>query len=213
MAISKTRGAFSAWAAVAMGGVGEGAIIDTSLHYLTRLHIQAFLDTAAATAHTGTQVIVQAFTGVDPAGLPAAVDEYWADHLWWTILVGTCNPEPQLHLTDPAPATTVLFPVTSTTGYAVADVAMPWIALQDPTLANSELLQLTAITGSTNITVLDGTVRTHAKTTSIFGNIAYSQTIPVVTKDVMGLRVLMNNNYDSNGAIMNWRFAWTANKK
>jgi len=210
MAISKTRGAWSTWAAVPMGGVGEGAIIDTSLHYLTRLHIQAFLDTAAATAHTGTEVKIQLYTGADPT---AVVDEYWADHLAWDILVGTCNPEPQLHLTNPAPATTVLFPVTSTTGYVVADVAMPWIVLQDPTLGNSELLQLTAITANTNLTVLDGTVRTHAKTTSIFGNIAYSQTIPIVTKDLMGIRVLMNNNKDSNGAIMNWRFAWTANKK
>jgi hypothetical protein len=95
----------------------------------------------------------------------------------------------------------------------VADVAMPWIALQDPTLANSELLLLSAITANTNLTVVDGTVRTHAKTTSIFGSIAYSQTIPIVTKDIMGLRVLMNNNFDSNGAIMNYRFAWTANLK
>ena len=213
MAISKARGAWSAWTAVALNAVSEGAIIDTSLHYLTRLHIQAFLDTAAATAHTGTQVIVQAFTGVDPAGLPAAIDEYWADHLTWDILVGTCNPEPQLHLTDPAPAGTVLFPVTSTTGYVVADVAMPWIALQDPTLANSELLQLTTVVGSTSLTVLDGTIRTHAKTTSIFGSIAYSQTIPIVTKDIMGIRVVINNNKDSNGAVMNWRFAWTANLK
>jgi len=210
MAISKTRGAWSAWAAVAMGGVGEGAIINTSLHYLTRLHIQAFLDTAAATAHTGTGVRIQLYTGADPASV---VDEYWADHLLWDILVGTCNPEPQLHLTDPAPATTVLFPVASTTGYVVADVAMPWIALQDATLANSELLQLTTVTATPDLTFLDGTTRTHAKTTSIFGNIAYSQTIPIVTKDVMGIRVLMNNNKDSNGAIMNWRFAWTANLK
>jgi hypothetical protein len=213
MAISKTRGAWSTWAAVALNAVGEGAIIDTSLHYLTRLHIEAFLDTAAATAHTGTQVIVQAFTGVDPAGLPAAVDEYWANLLWWTILVGTCNPEPQLHLTDPAPVATTLFPVTSTNGYVVADVAMPWIALQDATLANSELLLLKAITANQDLTVVDGTVRTHAKTTAIFGNIAYNQTIPIVTKDIMGLRILMNNNFDSNGAIMNWRFAWTANLK
>jgi hypothetical protein len=95
----------------------------------------------------------------------------------------------------------------------VADVAMPWIALQDPTLTASELLQLTTVVGSTSLTFLDGTVRTHAKTTSIFGNIAYSASIPVVTKTIMGLRILMNNKFDSNGAIMNWRFAWTANLK
>jgi hypothetical protein len=204
MAINKTRGAFSAWTAVALNTVSKGAEIDTSLHYLTRLHIQAFLDTAAATAHTGTQVIIQvssALTG----------DENWADHLTWDILVGTCNPEPQLHLTNPAPIGTVLFPVTSTTGYVVADVVSPWIALQDPTLANSELLQLATVVAATSLTVLDGTTRTHAKTTSIFGNIAYSQMIPVVTKDFTRMRVIMNNNKDSNGAICNWRFAWTAN--
>ncbi len=210
MATSKTRGAFSAWAAVALNTVGEGAIINTSTHYTTELHVQAFLDTAAATAHTGTQLIIQKYTGPNPL---AVVDEYWADHLWWDILVGTCNPEPQLHLTDPAPIGTVLFPVASTTNYVVADVPTTWIALQDPTLTNSELLLLTAITANTNITVLDGTTRTHAKTTSIFGNIAYSQIISIVTKNVMGIRVLMNNNKDSNGAIMNWRFAWTANLK
>jgi hypothetical protein len=206
MAISKTRGAWSAWSAVALNAVSEGAEIDTSLHYLTRLHIQAFLDTAAATAHTGTEVKVQlnsALTG----------DEGWADHLIWTILVGTCNPEPQLHLTDPAPVGTVLFPVTSTTGYVVADVAMPWIVLQDATLANSELLQLTTVVGSTSLTVLDGTTRTHAKTTAIFGNIAYSQMIPVVTKDFTRMRIVMNNSFDSNGAIMNFRYCWTANLK
>ena len=206
MAISKTRGAFSAWTAVAMAAVSEGAEIDVSLHYLTRIHIQAFLDTGAATAHTGTGIRIQvnsALTG----------DENWADLLAWDILVGTCNPEPQLHLTDPAPIGTTLFPVASTTGYVVADVAMPWIALQDPTLANSELLQLTAITTNTNLTVLDGTTRTHAKTTSIFGNIAYSQVIPIVTKDITRLRVVINNDKDSNGAIINYRFAWTANLK
>lgn len=206
----KTSGTWSAWTAVAMGAVGEGAIINTSTHYLTRLHIQAFLDTGAATAHTGTGVRIQLYTGSNPASVS---DEYWADHLAWDILVGTCNPEPQLHLTDPAPIGTVLFPVTSTTGYVVADVAMPWIALQNATLANSELLQLRAITANQDLTVLDGTTRTHAKTTSIFGNIAYSQTIPIVTKDIMGLRILMNNNKDSNGAVINWRFCSTANLK
>ncbi len=210
MAISKTRGTFSTWAAVAMAAVSEGAIINTLTYYLTRLHIQAFLDTVTATAHTGTEVRIQLYTGADPT---AVDDEYWADHLAYDILVGTCNPEPQLHLTDPAPIGTVLFPVTSTTGYVVADVAMPWIVLQDPALANSELLQLTAISANTSLTFLDGTKRTHAKTTSIFGNIAYSQTIPIVSKDITGIRILMNNNKDSNGAIMNWRFAWTANLK
>jgi hypothetical protein len=211
MAISKTQGAFSAWTAVAMGAVSEGAIINTLTHYDTSLHIQAFLDTGAATAHTGTGVRIQLYTGPDPT---AVVDEYWGDYLSWDILVGTCNPEPQLHLTDPAPIGTVLFPVTSTTGYVVADVAMPWIALQDPTLANSELLQLTTVSANTSLTFLDGTTRTHAKTTSIFGNIAYSYVTPLIkTKTITGLRIIMNNNKDSNGAIMNWRFAWTANLK
>ncbi len=204
MAISKTQGAFSAWAAVAMGAVGEGAEIDVSLHRSTRVHLQGFLDTGAATAHTGTQFIIQgssALTG----------DENWADLIWWTELIGTCNPEPST--ANPAAIGTTVFTVASTTGYVVADVAMPWIALQDLTLANSELLLLKSIVTNTSLTMLDGSTRQHANT-AIFGNIAFSKmSAPLDTRDLTRLRVIANNDWDSNGAVINYRFAWTANLK
>lgn len=208
MALSKTRGAWSAWAAVAQNGVGEGAIIDVSLHRATRLFIQGFLDTGSAVAHTGTQIIVQPYAGADPT---AVVDENWGDHLWWTELVGTCNPEPST--LDPAVVGTTIFTVASTTSYVVANVAMPWIALQDITLANSELLLLKSIVTNTSLTTQDGSTRQHANT-AIFGNIAFSRATPwIKSDDIMGMRILVNNNYDSDGAIVNWRFAWTANLK
>lgn len=206
MAISKTQGAFSAWSAVAMGAVGEGAEIDVSLHRSTRIHLQGFLDTGAATAHTGTQFIIQGSSAL-------AGDENWADIIWWSELVGTCNPEPST--LNPAVIGTTVFTVASTTGYVVADVAMPWIALQDasPNLATSELLLLKSIVTNTSLTVLDGSTRQHANT-AIFGNIAFSKmSAPLDTRDLTRLRVIANNDFDSNGAIVNFRYCWTANLK
>ncbi len=204
MALSKTQGAFSAWAAVAMGAVGEGAEIDVSLHRTTWIHLQAFLDTGAAIAHTGTQFIIQGSSAL-------TVDENWADLIWWTELNGTCNPE--LSTLNPAPINTTVFTVASTTGYVVADVAMPWIALQDLTLANSELLLLKSIVTNTSLTVLDGSTRQHTNT-AIFGNVAVSKmSAPLDTRGLTRLRMIANNDWDSNGAIINWRFAWVANLK
>jgi hypothetical protein len=203
MALTKTRGVTTNWTAVALNAVGESGEIDCSTHYKTKLHIQGFLDTGAATAHTGTEFIVQTSS-------LATTDEDWGDYTRFVELVGTCNPEPQTVTEDPAPVGTTTFTVASTTDYVVADVPLRWIAIDDPTLTNSELAQLVAISANASITILDGTTHTHAHDTTILGNIAFSRFIEIESLDLSRIRLLVNNNYDSNGAIINYKLSYTA---
>ena len=199
------------WVQVLQGGVGS-CIIDVSLYNKITLCLQGFIDTTDATAHTGTEFIVGMST--KPVPLLGLADEDWHDMIVpFVRLIGTMNPEPQLHLTDPAPVGTTLFPVTSTTGYVVADVTLPWIVIQDPTLANSELAKLVAIAGTPSMTIKDGTTNTHAKTTTLFGNIAFSESLPFEVTDIKRMRVLVNNNFDSNGAKIYYRVSIVANSK
>jgi hypothetical protein len=197
------------WVIVAQGGVGS-CIIDVSTYNKITLCLQGFIDTTDTTAHIGTEFII----GMSTLPINEVSDEDWHDMIApFVRLIGTMNPEPQLHLTDPAPVDTVLFPVTSTTGYVVADVTLPWIVIHDPTPENSELARLVAITANTNLTIKDGTTNTHAKTTTLFGNIAFSESLPFEVTDIKRMRVLVNNNYDSNGAKVYFRVTIVANSK
>ncbi|MDD2680386.1 MAG: hypothetical protein PHO03_06280 [Candidatus Omnitrophica bacterium] len=210
MALTKTRGLVQDWTQVLQGGV-NAVNLDVTLHYKTTLNIQGFIDTTDTTAHTGTEFLIRQaglLSGANP------INEDWHDIMRTIELVGTMNPEAQVVVADPAPVGTTVWLVGSTTGYAVADVPLPWIALQDPTLvANSEIFALSAISANTSITTLTGSVNTHAKTTSLFGNIAFSSSYPFDTTDQTWLRIVANNNFDSNGAKIYYRVTYNANLK
>ncbi len=193
------------WTLVAQGAF-DSVEIDTSTHYTTTVHIQAFIDTTDTTAHTGTEfIIMKAATPItDPV-----MDEDWSEHVRAEDLVGTMNPEPNITVADPAPKGTTTLLVASTTGYVAADVPLPWIAIQDPTLANSELALLTSIVANTSLTILKGTSLAHPKTTTIIGNVACSRRFEIDTLDINRLLVIANNRRDSNGAKIYWKVSTT----
>jgi hypothetical protein len=198
------------WVQVLQGGV-SAFNIDVSTYNKVSICLQGFIDTTDTTAHAGTEFLIGMSTKPTPA---SADDEDWHDAVpSFVRLIGTMNPEPQLHLTDPAPTTTTVFPVTSTTGYVVADVTLPWAVLHDPTPTNSELVRLNAISANTSITILNGSMLAHAKTTTLFGNIAFSEVLEKEVVDWKRMRVIVNNNFDSNGAKIYVRITIVANSK
>ena len=193
MALTKAAETITDWTAVAQNTVGESGTIDISGHYETSLFIQAFLD--SATAHTGTEFLVQISN-------QASGDEDWADLCRFVELIGTANAEPLTN--NPAAAGTTVFTCVSTTGYAVADVPLPWIAIEDATLINSELCLLVAISANTSVTVQDGSKNEHAQNTGMW-NIGFAKTISLGLGTGLRARLVVGNTYDSNGSSLNFK--------
>lgn len=213
MALTKvSRIEIMPWTAVLQGAKSESAVINCATYYKTTLWICGFIDTTDTTAHTGTEFIVE--SNPNPVPPSGSDDEYWSkEGVPFVELIGTMNPEANVLVTDPAPAGTTTFTVASTTGYVVNDVTMPYIAIQDPTLANSELAYLSSIVTNTSITILNGTTRAHAKTTTLFGNVAFKKKLTFETTDISRMRLVVNNSYDSNGAKINYKLSITGCSK
>jgi len=192
MALTKSVASVTDWTAVAQAAVGESAEVDISGCYESALSIQAFLDTG--TAHVGTEFIVQVSS-------TTSGDEDWQDYTRFVELVGTANQEPLTN--DPAAAGTTVLTCADTTGYTVADVAAPWRAIKDSTLANSELILQVAVSANTSITIQDGTTNAHVKNTNMY-SIACTKEIwiPISYNRV---RVIVNNDYDSDGSTLNYK--------
>ncbi len=192
MALTKATTSITDWTAVAQAAVGESATYDLSAVYDAVLNIQAFLDTT--TAHTGTEFIIQ--ISANDSG-----DEDWQDLCRFVGIIATNNTEPVTN--NPLAAGSTTITCASTTGYAVADVPGPLIAIKDATLINSEICQLVSIVANTSVTVLDGTTNEHANT-AILQNTALSENISL-PMSANRVRVLVNNDYDSNGSTMNYK--------
>jgi len=187
MPIYKSFKQLKDWTTIAQGGVLCTDVIDVSALHGSYLEIQAFLDTE--TAHTGTEVIIQGSSNKEG-------NEDWHDFLRDTILVGTANLEAITN--NPLAVGVKVITCASTTGYTVADLPMPYRAIKDG--VNSELVLQTAVTANTNITVLDGVTNSHVATTPM-SNIACS--FPVfIPKEYMRVRVIFDNNFDSNGSTL-----------
>ena len=188
MALTKASETITDWTAVAQNTVIESGIIDISGHYDTSLHIQAFLDTT--TAHTGTRLIVQ-------VSQKSSGDEDWEDFTEFVVLVGTAAPD----LIEDAPLV-----ATSTaralTGHALTVLGI-WLAIEDGTLANSELIFQIAQT-TNEINILDGTTNAHAVSTAIF-NVAISRAISVGFGVGLRARLLVDNTYDPDGSTLNYK--------
>lgn len=123
------------WTAVAQNTVAESGTITCSGNYVTTLHIQAFLD--STTAHTGTEFIIQ-FSSKDSG------DEDWHDLTRWIGLVGTANSEAITN--NPLSASSTTITCADTGGNYETPPLAHWIAIEDGTLANSELVLQTGYT-------------------------------------------------------------------
>ena len=193
MAITKAVEAMTDWTAVAQNTASESATLDCSGHYATSIHIQAFLD--STTAHTGTRFLVQ--TSSNTSG-----DEDWEDYHEFVGLIGTANSE---NITNnPLSAGSTTITVADTGGeYESQDPTVKWIAIEDGTLANSELVLEVAFVSNTSITILDGTTNEHAQTTPMY-DIALSTSV-IVDSSVYRARVICDNTFDNNGSTCNYK--------
>jgi hypothetical protein len=186
------------WNACAQNTVEESTVLDTSDHYATEICVQAFLDTT--TAHTGTEFIVQVSSNTTG-------DEDWHDYNKFVALIDTANSENSTGNPLAAGSTTVT--VADTGGnYEDGPIGSTWIAFENATLANSELVLLTGYTTDTNFTCLDGTANEHVQNTVLY-DVAISRTV-IIGFPVNRVRVVINNAYDDNGSTLNYRVRATS---
>ena len=185
--VTKAVESITDWTAVAQNTIVESATLDCALHEKTLLHIQAFLDTT--TAHTGTRFIVQVSSNTSG-------DEDWQDYTEFVGLIGTAATD--LIEDNPLPAGSTSIALT---GHALT-VRGKWLAIEDGTLVNSELIF--EVSSSANaVVILDGTTNAHAANVAIF-NVALTQVV-LIDASVNRVRVLIDNTYDSDGSTCNVR--------
>lgn len=190
--ITKAVSSITDWTAVAQNAVGESGAIDVSSKLEAQVHIQAFLD--STTAHTGTEFIIQVSSN-------SSGDEDWQDFTRFTGLVGTANSEAITN--NPLAAASTTITVASTAGLYGTAPMCHWIAIEDGTLVNSELIFQTGFTADTSITCLDGTTNGHVQNTLMY-DIANVWTINLPI-GAYRARVVVNNTYDADGSTLNYK--------
>jgi len=190
-----TSSVITDWTAVAEGATGESAVIDISGNYMTAVHIQAFTD--MNDAHEGT--VFEIHVSGSSSG-----DEDWSHYqtlgLW---LVGTNDAEPIDD--DPLVATSTTITISNTGGLYETEPMGKWIAIEDSTLVNSELVWITGFTTDTNFTIQDGTTNEHAKSTLVWDH-AISETVIIPFGVGYRARVIVNNGYDIDGTASSLNF-------
>lgn len=194
-----TSSVITDWTAVAEDATGESAVIDISVNYMTAIHIQAFTD--MNDAHEGTEFIIQV------SGMSSG-DEDWSDFTKFIALVGDGDSEPIDD--DPLGTATNTITVSDTGGLYETEPMGKWIAIEDGTLVNSELVWLTDFTSDTNLTIQDHTTNEHAVSTLLW-DIAMSRTIIIPFGVGYRARVICNNGYDGDGTAssLNWKVGKT----
>jgi len=185
--LTKSVASITDWTAVAQNTVAESATYDVSGCYESHLCIQAFLDTT--TAHTGTEFIVQISSNTTG-------DEDWQDFTKFTGLVGTAVKD-DIEDNPLAQGATSITLTTHT--YTVLG---KWLAIEDATLVNSELIY--EVSQSANaVVILDGTTNEHANTADTY-NVAETYTI-LIPISANRVRLLVNNTTDSDGSTLNYK--------
>ena len=188
MAKDTTPKSIQDWTAVAQNAVAVSAVEDVSPNYGSMLYIQAFLDTT--TAHTGTKFVVQA-SNADSG------DEDWYDFgAEFVELVGTAATD--LIEDNPLAASSTQIALT---GHALT-VLGKWLAIEDGTLINSELVLEKSQTAN-EVVILDGTTNAHALNTAIF-NVAMTKSI-FIPPEVARVRVVVVNSYSAAGSSVNYK--------
>lgn len=193
-ALTITPGGVNDWTAVAQNTVGESETITCSSNYRTGLYLQAFLDTETAHAN-GTDFVIQVSS-------TAATNEDWHDWLRFNALRGTANSE-QLTANPVALGATTSTVVDTEAGAYETVPLGKWLAIEDGTLINSELVFQTAFVRDTSISWLDGTTTEHAQNTLIF-DIAFSK-MYVLPLGTVRARVVVDNTVVAAGSTLNYK--------
>lgn len=198
-ALTITSSVIDDWAAVAAQATDESTVIDISSNYVTAVHIQAFLD--STTAHEGTEFRVQVSGN-------SSGDEDWTDYSVFRALVGTANSEAQTE--NPLAVGQTVINCSDTGGLYETEPMGKWIAIEDGTLVNSELMWLTGYVTDTSVTVQDGTTVEHAQNVLMY-DIAISRTIFIALGAGSRARVICNNGIDMDGtaSTLNWKVGKT----
>lgn len=186
------------WTAVAQtadDSVVVSSEYDASGNYETILNIQAFLD--STTAHTGTEFTVQYSTS-------STGDENWIGLVSFVALVGTAATF--VVTTEASSGQKVIISTTLPAGFDQEDAEHLVVGVEDTVLANSELVTVKGYTLNTSITCVDNLTNTHAVTTTNCYNIAFTRAVSIPFP-VERIRLMINNDYDSDGSTLNYRFS------
>lgn len=189
-----TPGGVTDWTAVAQNTLGESGTITCSGNYTTGLYLQAFLDTETAHA-AGTDFIIQVSS-------TAATNEDWHDFLRFNALRGTANSEQLTANPIALGATTSTVVDTDAGAYETVPLGK-WLAIEDSTLINSELVFEKAFVNDTSISWLDGTTTEHAQNTLIW-DIAISRVYALPLGTVRA-RLVIDNTVVAAGSTLNYK--------
>jgi hypothetical protein len=193
-ALTITPGGVTDWTAVGQNTVAESGTINCSSSYTMGLYIQAFLDTTTAHA-AGTDFIIQVSS-------TAATNEDWHDWLRFNALRGTADSEALTANPIALGATTSTVADTDAGAYETVPLGK-WLAIEDGTLINSELVFEVAYTNDTDISWLDGTTTEHAQNTLIW-DIAISRVYNLPLGTVRA-RLVIDNTVVAAGSTLNYK--------
>lgn len=208
MALTKSAGSICDWTALASGTVAVAGQLDVSDKYETTVVIQAFVD-ADNTANAGTEFLVQ--------GRAASTDtnEDWYDICRFVDLVGT-NQAISLGedvAVDEERVTVDENPTTIIT-IGTSDGPLPWVGIEDGTLADSEMIMATDGDADEIWALLSNEAGSEYfenihDTNDTANQIAFSRGV-VIGIGHYRIRVVVNNNYDTNGPSINFRVRYVA---
>jgi len=198
-AITVTSSIIDDWSAVAEDATDESTVIDISANYVTAIHLWGFTD--MNDAHEGTEFRIQ--VSANSSG-----DEDWTDFHVFLALNGDGDAEPIDD--DPLVATSTTITISNTGGGYETEPMGKWIAIEDGTLVNSELVWITNFTNDTSFTIQDGTTNEHAVSTLLW-DVAFAKTVMVPLGAGSRARVICNNGYDGDGTAssLNWKVGKT----
>ena len=196
MALTKSGAEVDAWAAIAQNTVREGATVDVSDAYAATLHIDCALGNT--TAHTGTEIIVQLSSATSG-------DSFWSNYMRFIGPTGTAV-DADFAGTEAAAQTvlSVTDPVTQN-----VDNNNKFKFVEHDTDANSEVVYQTAqgADAGDTVTVLDGITNEQTSSSNLLD--VDSATVEAVSMQTIDLptaalrvRVIYNNGYDPDGAII-----------
>lgn len=195
MTLAKGTSEIDAWAEVAQAGLREGAIQDVDPNYSHTLHIDVAL--SSTTPHTGIEIIVEAGTDTGNAR------DNWSVLTRYVCCVGTAVADP-LTATEPAAETTLA--TTDVPGNNM-DNDKKFKFIEHNTPANSEIVYQTGNSGAGDtVTIGRGGLAHEQDSNSIIYDVddavteALKQQSISIPFDYDRVRVLYNNNYDSDGS-------------
>ena len=187
--VTKDGSVVTDWTAVAQNTVVHSDILALTDDLSAILLLQAFLD-QAATAHTGTKIVVE-------ISWETSGDEDWTELTERVVLIGTAATD----LIEDNPLSAGETDI-ALTGHALT-VLGKLLGIENGTLINSEIVR-EASQSANEVVLLDGTTNEHAQNTAIF-NVAISEAIASLEAAVRRVRVVVNNAHDPDGSTLNYR--------